>query len=158
MSGFYFEGLDDVHEPEPVEDGFYDVEIVGAKAVRAEDGGVSRLSIQVAVLNPPEDNPNPPFIFHTLFPPREGAEEWQISNSRLQFKRFFHLFQIDAPDHDLDDDELEEWLAGFRGKSAKCRVKKVFNERMERHENSLNVPPLPKRGSRPAPAGGLRTV
>ena len=150
MSGFYIPNLDEVREPSPVEDVFYEVEIVDA--VFNGEEGKERINVQVAILNPPEDNPNPPFIRPALFmPPEEGAEEWRISSSKLAMARFFALFGIDAPDHALDEDETQDWLATWTGKRAKCKVRKVLNKRMDRFENNLAVPALSRSNT---PAGG----
>lgn len=160
MAGIYIPDLDDVNEPEPVEDGFYAVEIINARIQGDPEKG-ERISVQVSILDAPEDNPRPPFIFHTLFLPQKGQEEWRVSGSKLALKRFYVLFEIDAPDHVMEEDEEADWLASWIGKQAKVKVKKSFNKQMERWENSLSVPQLARRGSPAAAqrtAGGLRTI
>lgn len=157
----YLPNLDDVQEPQPVEDGFYEVEIIAARLQESEKG--ERISAQLTILGPlPEDNPRPPFLFHTLFLPVPGQEQWKIDGSKLQMKRFFTLFGIEVPESEegLTDEETADWLETWSGKRAKVKVKKNFSERLDRWENVLSVPTLAKRSAAPAPAAasGIRMV
>lgn len=155
--GIYISDLDDIHEPEPVDDGVYDVEIVNATLTPGDN---ARINVQVLILNPPEDNPNPPFIRPALFLPDESKEQWKIDNSKLALKRFYHLFNITPPSGEIDDEEAAEWVAGWSGKRAKCKVRRVHNKAIDREENTLSIPPLPRAGSRAKAesTGGLRTL
>jgi len=154
---FYMPGLDDIQEPEPVPDGVYEVELLDAKYITTEKG--SRISATVSILNPPDDMPRPPSIYHTLFMASPNAEPWQVQDSALKIKRFLTLFGLPFPGDGFSDDDLEAWLGEWRGKRAKCKVKRVRNDRMDRDENALVVPTLPRRSAN-APAGkvsgGLR--
>ena len=142
--GIYIEDLDDIHEPEPVPEGLYEVEIVDATYTPGDN---ARINVQVAILNPPDENPNPPFIRPALFLPDESKEAWKVNQSKLNLKRFYHLFRLDAPKREMDDEETAEWVGTWRGKRAKCKVKQSYNDRMDRNENALVVPPLPAPGA-----------
>ena len=159
MSGFYMPNLDEVREPEPVPEGFYEVEIIDAKLALSEKG--DRIQATIAILNPPEDAPRPPAIYHTLFLLREGIEEWKIENTLLQMKRFLTLFEISPPDQALSNEETAEWLAQeWRGKRARCKVNKTHNERVTpaRWQNDLVVPALAKVDGETKASAGIRTV
>ena len=84
------ESLDDVVEPKPVATGRYNLTIEQAKAVKNEEGELSKIQILIGF----DDNPKAATLFHNISLPLSGDQPKSRNFKLLLMKKFMTLFKV----------------------------------------------------------------
>ena len=127
--------LQDVKEPEAVDEGTYTLTIVNAEEKEAKSSGAPMIVVTMGI----DDHPDAAAVYLNLVLPREGDEAKTVQFKNLNLKRFLELAGADYMDG-FDTEDL--FGLNFEGFLSKEEVEQEDPDAPPKFRNELHVPRL----------------
>ena len=97
---------DDIHEPQPVPTGAYDLTVESAKAIYEDDGAGNRVMTKVRVMIVFDGQQNAATMFHNIPLPKAADEKKSKDYKIILAKKFYKLFGVPMAKNGINTTDL----------------------------------------------------